>query len=256
MRNYDPEKKSFVFYKQWNKSISRLNAEQKAELLDAIMAYQCSDEVPEPEDVSVAILFDCMCEVFDQNENNYKKKGGQYGNKNACKNESKTNKTNKNESENESKTNTDKNGDTVTVTDTVTDTANVTVTEKATETETVKARNNARAKQARETARAAVAYLNEKAGTNYAPDTKETVRLVQARLSDGYGIEDFYAVIDKKTAEWLHDAKMCAYLRPSTLFCGRFEEYLHQKARAPDSRQALIDQYAREAFEEESNDTG
>ena len=39
------------------------------------------------------------------------------------------------------------------------------------------------------------------------------------------------AVIDKKCAEWLHDPKMRAYLRPETLFGAKFEGYLNAPER-------------------------
>ena len=78
-----------------------------------------------------------------------------------------------------------------------------------------------------ETAEKVIAYLNEKAGTKYRASTKATQRLISARLVDGFTLSDFEKVIDSKVAQWKDDAKMCAYLRPSTLFGGKMEEYLH-----------------------------
>ena len=73
-----------------------------------------------------------------------------------------------------------------------------------------------------------VEYLNKKAGTHYKPDSKETVKHIQARLNENYTLEDFKIVIDKKCAEWLNDPKMCQFLRPSTLFSpSKFEAYLN-----------------------------
>jgi uncharacterized phage protein (TIGR02220 family) len=74
-----------------------------------------------------------------------------------------------------------------------------------------------------------VDYLNEKAGTSYRHTTKKTQRLIRARLKEGFTVEDFKTVIDKKVAEWLHDPKMSQYLRPETLFGTKFESYLNQK---------------------------
>lgn len=74
-----------------------------------------------------------------------------------------------------------------------------------------------------------VSYLNEKAGTKYKPTTAKTKSAINARIADGFKVEDFKTVIDKKCAEWLNDAKMAKYLRPETLFGTKFEGYLNQK---------------------------
>ena len=73
--------------------------------------------------------------------------------------------------------------------------------------------------------------LNQKAGTSYKPTSKATQRHINARLAEGYTVEDFITVIDKKCAEWLHDQKMRAYLRPETLFGPKFEGYLNAPER-------------------------
>jgi uncharacterized phage protein (TIGR02220 family) len=74
-----------------------------------------------------------------------------------------------------------------------------------------------------------VDYLNTKAKTNYKPSTKKTQALIKARYNEGFTLEDFKQVIDKKTNEWLRDSKMNRYLRPETLFGTKFESYLNQK---------------------------
>ena len=74
-----------------------------------------------------------------------------------------------------------------------------------------------------------IEYLNQKAGTNYKPDGKDTRRHIKARWSEGYRLEDFKTVIDIKAAEWLGDPKMQIFLRPLTLFSTKFEYYLEQK---------------------------
>lgn len=74
-----------------------------------------------------------------------------------------------------------------------------------------------------------VKYLNEKAGTKYKASSKKTQNLIKARFNEGFTLDDFKTVIDKKTAEWLTDQKMNQYLRPETLFGTKFESYLNQK---------------------------
>ena len=77
-----------------------------------------------------------------------------------------------------------------------------------------------------------IRYLNEKAGTHYR-ESKETVRLISARTKDGFTVDDFKKVIDKKVKEW-KGTEQAQYIRPSTLFApSHFEEYLN----APDKGQ-------------------
>lgn len=82
---------------------------------------------------------------------------------------------------------------------------------------------------------AVVAYLNEKAGTNYRESSKSTARHIEARLHEGYTLQDFKAVIDKKVAEW-KGGEMEKYLRPETLFGSKFEGYLNARVTQQNRR--------------------
>ena len=73
-----------------------------------------------------------------------------------------------------------------------------------------------------------IEYLNSKAGTKYKSTSKNTTRHIQARINEGYTLEDFKTVIDKKCSEWLN-TDMEKYLCPETLFGSKFEKYLNQK---------------------------
>lgn len=73
-----------------------------------------------------------------------------------------------------------------------------------------------------------VKYLNERCGTRYRYQTKDTQEHIRARLKEGYTVDDFKTVIDKKAAEWIGTERE-RYLRPQTLFAGKFESYLNQK---------------------------
>lgn len=77
-----------------------------------------------------------------------------------------------------------------------------------------------------------VDYLNAKTNASYKSGTKKTKQLIQARLREGFTVEDFKKVIDLKSAEWLDDPHMSTYLRPETLFGTKFESYLNQKSQA------------------------
>ena len=71
-------------------------------------------------------------------------------------------------------------------------------------------------------------YLNEKADKKYRANNKATQKHINARLKEGYTVEDFKTVIDKKCAEW-KGTEMEQYLRPETLFGTKFEGYLNAK---------------------------
>jgi uncharacterized phage protein (TIGR02220 family) len=72
-----------------------------------------------------------------------------------------------------------------------------------------------------------VRYLNFVTGSSYKAFGKKTQSLIRARMADGFAVDDFKAVIDKKAAEWL-GTDMAKYLRPETLFGPKFEGYLNQ----------------------------
>ena len=75
-----------------------------------------------------------------------------------------------------------------------------------------------------------ISYLNEKAGTNFKPNSRKSREKIDSRVNEGYTLEDFKTVIDKKCADWLTDAKMCKFLRPETLFGPKFEGYLNEQS--------------------------
>ena len=77
---------------------------------------------------------------------------------------------------------------------------------------------------------AIIEYLNLKAGTKYRASSKSTQMHVHARLEEGFTLDDFKSVIDKKCAEWI-GTDFAQYLRPVTLFGAKFESYLNAPAK-------------------------
>lgn len=75
---------------------------------------------------------------------------------------------------------------------------------------------------------AIIDYLNERVGTHYTYRNKSINGLINARLSEGFTIDDFKTVVDNKVAEWT-GTEWAKFLRPKTLFApSHFEEYLNQ----------------------------
>lgn len=73
-------------------------------------------------------------------------------------------------------------------------------------------------------------YLNQKTNQNYRHNSQKTKKLINARINEGYSIDDFKKVIDNKANDWL-DTDMAKYLRPETLFGNKFENYLNQPSK-------------------------
>lgn len=78
-----------------------------------------------------------------------------------------------------------------------------------------------------------ISFLNQTANKNYKPNVPKTQRLIDARLKEGFTVDDFKRVIETKCAEWGQaprdgERDMRQYLRPETLFGTKFESYLNQ----------------------------
>lgn len=71
-----------------------------------------------------------------------------------------------------------------------------------------------------------VDFLNFMAGTNYRASGTAIQRHINARLAEGYTVQDFQTVIEKKCNEWMN-TDMQKYLRPETLFGSKFDTYLN-----------------------------
>lgn len=76
-----------------------------------------------------------------------------------------------------------------------------------------------------------IAYLNQKTGKKFRPETEAHRSPINARAAEGFTLSDFQKVIDNKAADWMDDPKMNEFLCPDTLFRpSKFEKYLNQTA--------------------------
>ena len=95
-----------------------------------------------------------------------------------------------------------------------------------------------------------VSYLNQVCGTKYRYQSEKTKEKIRARLNDGFTVDDFKAVIDRKFADWSGDEKMSKFLRPETLFGSKFEGYLNQKDAEPKpKRNAFNDNFEKRSYD-------
>ena len=75
-----------------------------------------------------------------------------------------------------------------------------------------------------------IEHLNAKTKSSFRYSSKATQSKIKARLNEGYVLDDFIDVIDKKVLEWT-GTEFEKYLCPETLFGTKFEKYLNQKSK-------------------------
>ena len=75
---------------------------------------------------------------------------------------------------------------------------------------------------------AVIDYLNSKAGTHYRSNSKTTQQHINARIAEGFTVDDFKRVVDNMWTAW-KGTEWEQYMRPSTLFGSKFENYLNRK---------------------------
>lgn len=87
-------------------------------------------------------------------------------------------------------------------------------------------------------------YLNKKTGSRY-KDVAGNQKMIRARWNEGYRLDDFKKVIDNKTDAWLgvvakDGREMSQFLRPSTLFGNKFDQYLNEKHEQVEPENSLF----------------
>ncbi len=226
-------RESFVFYTKWRKQIDRLSVEQRGHLFYAILCYQSGEDVPFMDAVT-EMAFEFIKDQMDADAEKYErtcearresgKKGGRpKKNREVIPEEKEEQEKPNGFSENQSENlGFEKNPDN--------DNDNDNDNENDNENENDKEIDIVPQEKPKEVIPfdEIVGYLNEKAGTRFKASSADTRRHIRARWAEGFRLEDFKTVIDKKVAEWGTDAKMLIYLRPLTLFSTKFESYLNQ----------------------------
>ena len=67
-----------------------------------------------------------------------------------------------------------------------------------------------------------------KSKKGFSPLAQCNQNLIKARMSEGFTVENFITVNEKKVKQWLHDPEMSKYLRPATLYGNKFDGYLNE----------------------------
>lgn len=104
-----------------------------------------------------------------------------------------------------------------------------------------------------------IEYLNLKTGSKFKPTTKPYVQAIRSRLKEGYTVDDFKTVIEKKCREW-KGTKLEKYLTPKTLFApSHFDTYLNsnETATMTDTERKVMELNALiDAVERGTDETG
>lgn len=104
--------------------------------------------------------------------------------------------------------------------------------------------------------------LNELAGTGFRVSSENTKKLINARINEGYTEDDFIVVIEKMCYLWNREPKkgqpnMKLYLRPSTLFGTKFENYLNMNVQPTEITTGdLVNQFDFSDFHTDSVSNG
>ncbi len=100
-----------------------------------------------------------------------------------------------------------------------------------------------------------VDYLNNKIGSKYKATSKATREKIHARIEDGFTLDDFKTVIDKKADEWIGTERE-KFLRPETLFGTKFEGYLNQNIikSKKQSSNPFLEMLREEEYEQSGNE--
>lgn len=206
----------FTIYKEYYELITLLTEREQQELLLAITKFMFEDVEPTLNDKQTKI-FNNLRRPLEKSKKRSKCGSITKSNENQEESEIETKenqkeiktKSNESQKENENKTHQD-----VNVIVNVND--NVDVNVKKISLEEIKG---------------IVEYLNIKSNSHYKYSTDKTQTLIKARIKDGFTLDDFKIVIDKKCEEWL-GTDFEKFLRPETLFSNKFEGYLNQKITA------------------------
>lgn len=99
-------------------------------------------------------------------------------------------------------------------------------------------------------------YLNGKIGSKYMATSKATREKIHARVEDGFTLDNFKTVIDKKADEWI-GTEQEKFLRPETLFGTKFEGYLNQNIikSKKQSSNPFLEMLREEQYEQNGNET-
>lgn len=216
------EKISFILYNSFYNPIKALKNEQLGRLFRSIFNYTINGEIPQDDDILIAFMFiksqiDIDSEKWEETKEKKVEAGRLGGIQRALNQQQALSSKSKQCLKDLSKSKQSKADQPVNVN--VND--NVNVNEKDIYKYIVE--DNSVVKDI-------IDYLNLRTGQHYKHSTPKTRTLINARIKEGFTLDDFKIVIDKMCVEWIN-TDMKKYLRPETLFGTKFESYLNREVK-------------------------
>ena len=227
------DKTSFIVYGEIEETLDELTDEQVAKLFRGMVHYANTGEDPGFKGI-LKVAFIPIKQRMDRNDTKWaetKAKRAEAGRRGGLKSGITRSKTKQNEANEANASGFEANEANEAVSVSVSVPVSVSVSDSVSVADSLAA----------ETTSSVLDYLNQKTGSRYEP-TDTSTEQVKLLLSNGFTENDIRTVIDKKCREWIQNDKMRPYLRPSTLFGDKFEEYLN----APDNSQSVEEREAAE----------
>jgi len=208
--NDSSEKDNFLVNLDDYQAVKKFSNEDAGKLFHTICRYSLGEEIGDLED-KIQVAFNFFKNRLDKNRKNWEKtrneriKSGRKGGlaKQANANFAKQNKQ------------------------TV---ANVAVSDNVNVSDSVSVNDNKKKASPSDEIITILEDLNNKIKSKkgFSPLAQCNQNLIKARMSEGFTVENFITVNEKKVKQWLHDPEMSKYLRPATLYGNKFDGYLNE----------------------------
>jgi uncharacterized phage protein (TIGR02220 family) len=209
-KNDSSEKDNFLVNLDDYQAVRNFSNEEAGKLFHTICRYNLGEEIGDLED-KIQVAFNFFKNRLDKNRKNWEKtrneriKSGRKGGlaKQANANFAKQNKQ------------------------TV---ANVAVSDNVNVSDSVSVNDNKKKASPSDEIITILEDLNNKIKSKkgFSPLAQCNQNLIKARMSEGFTVENFITVNEKKVKQWLHDPEMSKYLRPATLYGNKFDGYLNE----------------------------
>jgi len=208
--NDSSEKDNFLVNLDDYQAVKKFSNEDAGKLFHTICRYSLGEEIGDLED-KIQVAFNFFKNRLDKNRKNWEKtrneriKSGRKGGlaKQANANFAKQNKQTL---------------------------ANVAVSDNVNVSDSVSGNDNKKKASPSDEIFTILEDLNNKIKSKkgFSPLAQCNQNLIKARMSEGFTVENFITVNEKKVKQWLHNPEMSKYLRPATLYGNKFDGYLNE----------------------------
>jgi len=209
-KNDSSEKDNFLVNLDDYQAVRNFSNEEAGKLFHTICRYNLGEEIGDLED-KIQVAFNFFKNRLDKNRKNWEKTRNERiksGRKGGLAKQANANFAKQNEQ-------------------TV---ANVAVSDNVNVSDSVSVNDNKKKASPSDEIITILEDLNNriKSKKGFSPLAQCNQNLIKARMSEGFTVENFITVNEKKVKQWLHDPEMSKYLRPETLYGNKFDGYLNE----------------------------